>query len=237
MLSVERLTIDGSVGGDVTYSSDTQGTIANDAVAGSVERIEPTDSAERSDVDVPWWGLLVGWFLWLLFALVALSLVTLAAGLLAPRLLQRVTDQLVPSPWKALLVGTVAAIAVPAALLFLVVTVVGAPLALACAAVWSVLTAATFVFGAYMLGRLVFRGRRHPVVMSLVGGAILITALHIPWVNVPVWIAMVLFGLGAQLLELYRRRPWVRAVDPTSTSTTSTPSTSAREAAQPQLGS
>ncbi|WP_186760794.1 hypothetical protein [Arthrobacter alpinus] len=40
------------------------------------------------------------------------------------------------------------------------------------------------------------------------GGLILITALHIPWLNIVVWLAMVFFGLGAQLLEFHSQRPW-----------------------------
>jgi hypothetical protein len=37
---------------------------------------------------------------------------------------------------------------------------------------------------------------------------ILIAALQIPWLNIFVWLAMVFLGLGAQLLEFYRQRPW-----------------------------
>lgn len=44
---------------------------------------------------------------------------TVAAGLLVSCVLQRVTGQLFPSPWRALLVGLVAAIAIPFALIFL----------------------------------------------------------------------------------------------------------------------
>ena len=76
------------------------------------------------------------------------------------------------------------------------------------AALWIVLTFATFVYGAYYLGRLILRGGQHPVVKALLGGLILIVALQVPWLNVPVWLAMVFFGLGAQLLEFWTQRPW-----------------------------
>jgi hypothetical protein len=204
-VSVGRLSIDGSVGGDLTYVSGTEAHIAQGAVNGTVKRVEPPRS---TTIQLSPWAVFGAWFLGLLYALVALSLITLLAGLLFPRWLQRVTDHLVPSPWKALLVGFVASITVPVALLFLLVTVIGAPLALAGVLIWTVMTLATFVYGAFYIGRLVFRGRQHPVVKSLVGGLILVTALQIPWLNLLVWIAMVCFGLGAQLLELYRQRPW-----------------------------
>ena len=144
----------------------------------------------------------------LLYALVALSLVTVAAALLFPRTLYRVTDQLIPSPWKALLVGFLAAVIVPIVLLAALATIIGAPFALAALLVWTVFTLATFIYGACYIGRLLFRGDQHPVVKTLVGGAILVVALNIPWLNIVVWMAMISFGLGAQLLDIYGRRPW-----------------------------
>ncbi|TQJ30730.1 polymer-forming cytoskeletal protein [Microbacterium sp. SLBN-146] len=212
-VSVDRLSIDGTVGGDLTYTSDNDARIADGAVDGTVERIEPPQ-APRTEVSPA--AVFVGWLLGAIYALVALSLLTLFAGLLFPRWLDRVTDHLVPSPWKALLVGFIAAIAVPPALFVLGITIVGAPLALAGVVVWTVMVLATFVFSAHYLGRLVLRGTQHPVVRSLVGGVILIVALQIPWLNILVWLAMVFFGLGAQLLEIHRLRPWrvSRAVEP-----------------------
>lgn len=205
LASVGRLIIDGSVGGSVTYVSDDDARIAEGAVDGTVERIEPPQAPR---VEVSPWAVFIGWFLGVFYALVALSLITLLAGLLIPRWLQRVTDHLIPSPWKALLVGFVAFISVPIALLFVAVTIIGAPLALAGLLVWTLLVLATFVYASYYIGRLLFRGKVHPVVESVVGGVILIVVLQIPWLNVVVWLAMVFFGLGAQLLEFQRQRPW-----------------------------
>ncbi|MCQ1999931.1 hypothetical protein [Arthrobacter zhaoxinii] len=204
-VGVGDLTIDGTVGGDLTYSSNDDASIADGAVSGTVERIAPPDSDEPTQGE-----RFVGWLLGLLYALVALSLITLLAGLLFPRLLHNVTDRLVPTPWKALLVGFVASIVVPFAIVLLLFTFVGAPLALAILLVWITLTLAAFVFSSYYIGRLVFRGRQRPVVKALVGGAILIVALHIPWLNIAVWLGMVFLGIGAQLLAIYDRRPWRR---------------------------
>lgn len=210
VVSVGHLSIDGSVGGNVTYYSDTPAHIAAGAVSGTVHHVKPT---RPRAVEVSPWAVALGWFLGLLYALVALTIVAVLAGLLIPRWLRRVTDHLVPSPWKALLVGFVASIVVPVALLFLLVTIVGAPLALAGILIWTVLILFTFVYGAFYIGRLLLRGREHPAVKSLVGGVILITALQIPWLNILVGIAMVFFGLGAQLLEFYSQRPWTVRAD------------------------
>jgi cytoskeletal protein CcmA (bactofilin family) len=213
LVGVGNLTISGTVGGDVTYNSEAEARITTGAVAGTVERIDPPD---EPDVEVSPGALFVGWLLGLLYSLVALSIITILAALLLPRQLHRVTDQLVPSPWKALLVGFVASIVVPIVLLAALVSIIGAPLALAGFLLWTVLTLASFLYVAYYIGRLLFRGNQHPVVRALVGGAILIVALHIPWLNIVVWAAMVFFGLGAQLLDIYRRRPWRRQLDGTA---------------------
>ena len=205
LVSTGQLTVNGTIEGNVTYQSDNAARIADGAVTGTVERIS---QPEPTTVDVSPWAAFVGWLLGLLYALVALSIITLAAGLLVPRVLHRVTDQLVPAPWKALLVGFVASVAVPIALLALLVSVIGAPLAVAGLLVWIVLTLATFVYGAYYIGRLLFRGTQRPVVKALVGGIILIVALQVPWLNILVWAAMVLFGLGAQILAIHAQRPW-----------------------------
>ncbi|MFC7859452.1 hypothetical protein ACFQ9D_01845 [Arthrobacter koreensis] len=204
-VGVGDLTIDGTVGGNVTYNSSNEADIADGAVSGTTEQIVPQPNEEPTTGEK-----FAGWLLGLLYALVALSLITAAAGWLLPRLLHRVTDQLIPRPWKALLVGFVAFIVVPLVLLLLLFTVIGAPLALTALLVWLTLMLATFVFGAYYIGRLIFRNRQHPVIMALVGGVVLIVALQIPWLNVLVWFAMVFFGLGAQLLALYEKRPWRR---------------------------
>ncbi|GAB2838242.1 hypothetical protein ACFQ0P_13360 [Microbacterium insulae] len=205
--SVGRLTIEGTVGGDVTYVSDKEASIGATAVDGTVERVEPPQTPR---MEVSPWAIFLGWFLGAVYGFVALSLIMLLAALLVPRWLDRVTDRLMPSPWKALLVGFVASIAVPFALLLTALTIIGAPLALAGALVWTVMVLATFVFSAYYLGRLLLRDRHHPVLTGLLGGAILIVALQIPWLNVVVWLAMVFFGLGAQLLAIHHQRPWHR---------------------------
>jgi cytoskeletal protein CcmA (bactofilin family) len=221
LVSVTDLRIDGTVGGDVTYASARTAHIADGAVSGSVEHVQ---TQQGSRVEISPWAAVLGWFLGVLYALVALSLLTVVAGLLVPRTLLRVTDQLLPSPWRALLVGFVASIAVPIALVFLLVTIVGAPLALAGLLVWIVLTLATFLVGAHYLGRVVLRGSPHPVLQSFVGGLILIVGLQIPLLNILVWLAMVFFGLGAELLELYRQRPWnVGATTPAASPATAPP--------------
>lgn len=205
LVSVTDLRIDGTVGGDVTYASARSARIADGAVTGTVKHVQ---TQQASAPQVSPWAAALGWFLGLIYALVALSLLTVAAGLLVPRTLARVTDRLLPTPWRALLVGFVAAVVVPIGLLLLLVTIVGAPLALAALLVWIVLTLATFLVAAHYLGRVVLRRSPHPVLQSFVGGLILIVGLQIPVLNILVWLAMVFFGLGAELLELYRQRPW-----------------------------
>lgn len=80
------------------------------------------------------------------------------------------------------------------------------------------------------------------MVTALLGGAILIVALNIPWLNIPVWLAMVFFGLGAQLLELQRLRPWRSRTEadvprpPTGPATAAPPPEWGPEAVPPRAG-
>ena len=228
--SVGRLIIDGSVGGSVTYVSDDEARIAEGAVDGTVERVEPPQTPR---VEVSPWAVFIGWFLGVFYALVALSLITLLAGLLFPRWLHRVTDHLVPSPWKALLVGIRRVhrrshrAAVPGRDDHRRPARAGRPAGV------DLDGPRTFVYSAYYIGRLMFRGTQHPVVKSLVGGVILIVALQIPWLNILVWLAMVFFGLGAQLLEIHRQRPW--HLTPATTTAPHLPAGATAEAQQPAL--
>lgn len=208
ILSVGDLRVHGAVGGDLTYSSDTEALLSPDAVEGSAERVAPSSSAE---VDASPGTLFLGWILGLLYALIALIPIAVIAGLLFPRTVVRVTEHLVHSPWKALLVGFLASLVIPLVLLFLLITIIGAPLAFAGLLIWFVLTLASFVHSSFFLGRLVLRGEQRPAVKALIGAPILIAGLATPWLNVLVWVAMVLFGLGAQLLDFYGRAPWRRS--------------------------
>ena len=61
---------------------------------------------------------------------------------------------------------------------------------------------------------------------------ILIVALQIPWLNILVGLAMVFFGLGAQLLEIHRQRPWHL-----TPATTVAPQSPARAPVEPQQSS
>ncbi len=152
-VSTGQLSINGTVGGNVTYTSDTAPRIADGAVGGTVKHIKPgrSPTAEPSP-----WVVFIGWLLGLLCGLVASRIVTIAAALLIPSVLRRVSDQLVPSPWKTLLA--------------LLISNIGAPLAFAGLLVWLVLTLATLLHVAYYLGRLLFRGNHHPVVAALLAG-------------------------------------------------------------------
>ncbi|WP_242091349.1 polymer-forming cytoskeletal protein [Curtobacterium sp. DN_7.5] len=206
-LSVDRLTVAGTIGGDVVYVSDHTAQMRADHVDGSVQHVHPNRTPYRPTAGEAFASWLVG----LLYALVALGLITLAAGLLVPRQLTRVADRLRAAPWRAALVGFVTAVAAPLALLLLLVTVIGAPLALTGLLVLLVLTLAAFPYGAFMIGRLILRGRRGPVVTALLGGAVLVVALHIPVLGVLVTVVTIVLGLGAQLLDIADARPWDRA--------------------------
>jgi hypothetical protein len=149
-------------------------------------------------------GLSLGF---ILYVLAAGLFVTLVLVLHFPQAFQAITDHGVRSFGKSLLVGLVAAIAVPALVILLFLTVIGIPLALLVILAWILVQALAGIVFAYFLGRQIWRNQRNPVLMMLAGTIILIILYLIPIVGLIAFIAAMLLGTGMILLELNRRRP------------------------------
>lgn len=197
------LTSTANVAGNIQYTSANELSQASGAVVkGEITRTEPkqTSTPKRGAV----FGFAIGWFVyWFLAMLFA----AMALALLFPRALQHITDQAMPQPWKALLVGAVAGLLAPALIVLLAITVIGIPLAILAALLWLVaLLLSGPVFG-YYLGRLILRDSRQPLLIMLAGASLLIVWYFLPILGFLGLIAAVWFGTGMILLEAFRRTP------------------------------
>lgn len=201
---------DGSrVGGDVAYTSaQTLERSPGASVGGTVTRTEPPVRQRSTAAAVG------GYLLKTLYWILALLLVMLAAALLVPLWLRGTTDRAFPTPWRALLVGFLAEIAVPVALVIVALTFIGLPLAVFAGIVWVAVVLAGFVVAAHYVGRLVLRDRRPVLLTALTGGLILAVLLAIPFLNVLVWLASSFIGTGALLLHAAAARPYRRGTVP-----------------------
>ncbi|MFC3959167.1 bactofilin family protein [Halovivax cerinus] len=200
-----------SIGGDLSYSGDLQGN--QDAVAGSISE----DASVGPDVG-PTLGPLASW----LFALYALVLnLLLGAILLAlfPRFSRHVADRVSTAPLRSGLVGLAVLIVVPILLVAIAITVVGIPItilglfvfALVC---WIAVVYGWFAIAAWALSALGVESAWLALVVGLVGGALL---SQLPIVGGLVTFLVLLLGLGALSMGLYRHRRGRRESGPRQT--------------------
>ena len=196
---VEKLTFTGDarVTGTVNYTSPEKASINGGAqITGETKYTERVSHEEENK------GFNVGAMLfWSAMLLVA----ALGLVLLFPRLFQRTTNQALKSrsgPLLALLVGLVVSIVVPVAIILLMVSVFGIPLALVALVVWALIIGTSGAFAAYYLGRLVWPNQTNAVLIMLAGALILIVATAVPFLSVLVVLLAVWLGTGLILLEL-----------------------------------
>lgn len=199
-----RLNRGAKINGNLDYTSQNDVKIASGAtVAGKTTKSTPKeDTAAKKPAAVA--GFSFGFALYVLAAGLLTALVLI---LLLPQAIHAVTDQAVRSPWKSLLVGFLAAIAMPVLIIVLMVTVVGIPLALLLLVAWLLVQGLAWIMSAYYLGRLLLKNQRNAVLVMLLGALLLIVLCLIPFIGVVAFAAAMLFGIGMILLELNNRRP------------------------------
>lgn len=151
------------------------------------------------------WGSWLAWHVYLGLALTVLSLVLVAAFPRAFHRWNRVAEQRL---WTALLVGFLASIMAPVAIIAMFITMVGAPLAILATLAWWLTIVLSAPLAAYYVGsRILPREKRIPLVM-LVGAIGLAIVCQLPFIG---WaIALVAFWLGAGIALLNLRAHLVR---------------------------
>lgn len=191
------------VGGNVENTSQNNVRIDNQAVvSGKVTRIEPEHTQGKSHSGLTGFKLL-----WLLYWLIAMVFTAFILILLFPRLFHAVTNQAMPRPWKALLVGFLATIVMPIVIVLLAGSLIGIPLAVILGFIWLVcLLLSSPLFG-YYVGRLVLRNSKRPLLIMLAGAAILAIVIMIPFLGFIALLATIWIGTGMLLLEVTRRTP------------------------------
>jgi len=139
-----------------------------------------------------------------LFLVVSLTLVGLVLAFFFPRFMQKTSDQVVANAPKAMLTGLIGGLLVIALPIGLLVSLAGIPLAIAVLLGGLIGAILSGPITAYWVGRLVLRKREsvNPVLVALIGGPILITLYHIPFVGLLVLLLAYWIGFGALLLSL-----------------------------------
>lgn len=202
--SVEDLTLTTTavVKGNIEYTSKKDFSRAPEAqVIGQVTRHTPVAGTPKRGAV---FGFNLMWFLYWFLAMLAIAL---ALALLFPGLLHNITDRAMPRPWKALLTGLVASLAVPVGLVVLSTTFIGIPLAVVLGLLWLVIILVSGPTAGYYLGRNLLTNSKHAVYIMFTGAGLLIILYFIPFIGALVLLLSIWLGSGMILLELMRRTP------------------------------
>lgn len=191
------------IGGDLVYSSPAPVVVPDGAtIAGRV--VHEPRAARRGLSAGAAAAVAVLWVLGLALAAVVLLVAF-------PRLTIGAARLVTAAPGRSLLAGAIHVLLVPLAAVVLLVTAVGAPVALAALGLWLVLLFAGWLTAAASLAVLAARRllRREPglgalAALTFVAAVLLAVVGAIPFVGWLVSLAAVLFGTGALLLALGR---------------------------------
>ncbi len=202
--SVTKLTLTSSakVKGSIDYTSNTAlARASGSAVNGTITRHIPHKKSISFASFLFFRGVI---------ALIA-GLLALVTGViltaLFPQAVHKVSKQGMKRPWLALGTGFVAAIVVPVLSALLMVTIIGVPLGILTLLSWLLIVLTSGLFSAYYLGRRIWSGQKHPVLIVLAGGLVLVILSMIPILGFIVVLLATWMGAGMVLLELKSRVP------------------------------
>ncbi len=217
-LKVDNLTIasTANIQGNLTYTSDNEANIQSGAqIAGTTTRKIP--EARIPAEAAPFFGI---------GGKVIAFLMTLLAGivvvLVAPRRAAVVAASIRRKPWLSLGWGAVILFATPIAAIITFITVVGVPVGLIGLALYGIgiylsQIAVGLFIGYWIIGYFRKVETRGILVGALALGFTILTLLKlIPYAGFPLWLATVLFGLGAMALSEKTLRAEVQQAAPAS---------------------
>lgn len=190
------------IAGNLTYLSATQAQIDPAArVSGQITQNQPPPDKKAPTVT----GILAGANLFLaLMSFVSYLVLGLILFSLFPIFGQRTSEILMKRPWSSLGIGFLITLLTPVLILFLLVTILGVPLAILLLAIFTVTVFIAKLIAALTIGKLVFRlfSYRGGWVWPFVAGLAIYEVLAlIPVIGWLVIILALFFGLGALFLE------------------------------------
>jgi cytoskeletal protein CcmA (bactofilin family) len=211
--SMNRLIVDGPVGGDinalvselvigpnalvsgkVTYTSEQEATVNNQAVVGgTITRLDPPATQVTA--------VSAGRKVWSFFRpILSLLFVALLMILLFPAVTKGSAAMIGEKPTSSLGTGALIVFVAPIAALILLITVIGIPVSFLSMLLYLVLLYLSRVFAGYFLADVAFEKfgvELHPVLKALIGVLVLALVFKMPYVGWLVHLAAVIFGSGS----------------------------------------
>jgi hypothetical protein len=187
----------GNIGGKVEYMSDAELSQADGAkISGIITRTAPPEYKESAKESPAAFSL--GWFIYVIISMMILGLVL--AGLF-PRTLNEAKTKALKSPAKTALIGLAAIIFVPVFVIMLIISTIGAPLAIAITLAWILIILLSGPFAGYAIGQLIMRNSKQPFFIMAAGFGLLIVLYFIPIIGFITGLAAWIFGTGMILVQ------------------------------------
>lgn len=202
---VDDLTVSSNarVDGDLTYTSSKTVNVDASKVGGKVTRHEPPKHATESPR-----ATFLGWLTGAVYWMLASLLVALVLIWLMPRLVRTVTGTMSRRPGASVGLGLVVMFAGPLAIIALLITIIGIPLAVLAGGLWLLALGVSGVFvgiaaGLWILGRTDWRDAHGSLVWAaVVGIPVTILVFAIPVLGGLLSLVAAWWALGGQAISL-----------------------------------
>ncbi len=197
------------VGGQVTYTSENEAVVNNEAqISGSLSRLDPPSETIAASPGRTAWS----------FVRPILSLLAVAAlmTLLFPLLTSGTALTIKNKPGASIGYGSLMVFLVPITALILLVSIVGIPIGIISMLLYIILIYLTRIFAGYFLAQVVFEhfGKKiHPVWTGLAGVFVLALLIQIPYLGWLIHLVSVLFAAGAFIVYLAGEKKQPAAVE------------------------
>jgi hypothetical protein len=215
-IGVTQLTIASTakIQGDLIYVSDNEAVIRAGAQIGGTTTHNLPKERKSTYMDFFTWG--PGFGVWTWSRIIAF-LMTLVAGsliiLIAPKRATAVAEAIKRKPLSSLGWGAVILFATPIAVLITFITIIGIPVGLIGLLVYGLAIylaqiAVGLFIGYWIIGRFSTANSRGVLIGSFALGFSILTLVKlIPYIGFPVWLATVLFGIGAMVMSRKTMQP------------------------------
>ncbi len=189
----------GSIAGSVNYTGTNDPSISSGGkIIGAVTRTEPKVDQQVQISPEAAIGMAISSFAFIFISSIIFALVIAA---MFPKILEDSAAETIKSPVKTVLTGLVAMVVAPISIIALFMTMVGATVGVFVMLAWFIAILISGSFAGYLLGKIIMRKSKKPLLIMLVGVGITTVAFLIPVLNFIVFIAAGLFGTGAILIQ------------------------------------
>lgn len=180
-----KISKDTVIDGNLTYTSDKELDIDPSQVRGDIRRIEPKIKKVKAALPFPWKFISFG--AWLILALICAALF--------PKFFEKTSSAIKKSFWKSTLMGLLILIVTPIALMIILITVIGIPIAVVGFMLYIVAVYLSKIITAHWLGSKLYRKGKY---IKMILGVVILTILFwIPFIGWILKLGTILVALGS----------------------------------------